>query len=462
MVKPALKHMMLLFLLIAVLEQGRAQSGSAGPNDAAFRDKPSGEIADDSALRISLAEKWFYEIPSRVLTRAPELYRLPGGDHIEVRAEQGNANEFMVILARGRNGDYSGWIQGSWILMRNTRDGSPIRIRVFLRSDPYTYVQFRPLDDERSQMDVVLYEGYVVRSLPVALPFARLLSAPLEEIFSTLGDRFPRRYFDPDPGLYRDTRNFVSRVRTRLPELSFVDDGARDEEGRYVYINSLALQDPDAPDAGGLNCSGFAKWIVDGILRPITGKRLAIEPLKAPYGERGSSFTEAWEKTRDPYFGLDWTRNLAAEAAKILRAPDFDRLDEIEVRVDRTATVIMRSGGQSSLRSYPGFLPDAGFGIEGLHALLYTLAIDEPGKIYLASINTELGAPVTQANPRGAPRLRQHFHVAVLVPYFTAQGIFQVILFESAEETSFTRFKNRYPGHYVNLTRIPLESSFDP
>jgi hypothetical protein len=311
-------------------------------------------------------------------------------------------------------------------------------------------------------MDVVLYEGYAIRSLTVALPFTQLLSAPLEDIFSTLDGRFPRRYFDPEPDLYQDARNFVYQVRARLSEVSFAEDGARDENGRYVYINNLALQHESAPGIGGLNCSGFAKWIVDGILRPLTGKRLAIDPLKAPYGERGSSFTEAWERSRDPYFGLDWTRNLAAAAARTLRAPGFENLDEIEVRVDRTANVIMREGGQVSVRSYPGFLPDAGFGIEGLHALLYTLAVDEPGKIYLASINTEGGPPSTAANPRGAPRLRQHFHVAVLVPYFTENGVFQVALFESAEETSFTRFKNRYPGHYVNLTRIPVEASFDP
>ncbi|MDR0390121.1 MAG: hypothetical protein LBH73_08625 [Spirochaetaceae bacterium] len=491
MAKTALKHGILVVLLGAALGNAAAQSntaaqtaaGSAAQSGTAAQtpvqtsvqtgaqsaarsavpqDKPTREISDDSALRISLADAWFNEIPSRVLNRSSELYRLPGGDHIEVRAERGNAGEFMVILARGRNGSYPGWIQGSWILTRNTTDGKHSRIRVFLRSDPYTYVQFRPLDAGRSQMDVVLYEGYAARSLTIPLPFARLLSAPLEEIFSTLGDRFPRRYFDPEPELYRDSRNFISRVRARLPELSFVDDGARDEEGRYVYINTLALQNIDNPNTGGLNCSGFAKWIVDGILRPITGRRLAIEPLKAPYGERGSSFTEAWERARDPYFGLDWTRNLAAEAARTLRSSDFDNLDEIEVRADRTANVIMRSGGQSSLRSYPGFLPDAGFGIEGLHALLYTLAIDEPGKMYLASINTETGAPVTEANPRGAPRLRQHFHVAALVPHFTENGVFQVALFESAEETSFTRFKNRYPGHYVNLTRISLEPSFDP
>jgi hypothetical protein len=129
--------------------------------------------------------------------------------------------------------------------------------------------------------------------------------------------------------------------------------------------------------------------------------------------------------------------------------------------------VITRTGsnaasGGSEIRSYPGFLENAGFGIEGLHPLLYTLAIDEPGRIYLAAVNTEMGAPVTATNPRGAPRMRQYFHIAVLVPYFNEYGTFQVTVFESAAETSFTGFKARYPGHFVNLSRIPVDGIFDP
>ncbi|MDL2229551.1 hypothetical protein LJC14_04795, partial [Treponema sp. OttesenSCG-928-L16] len=123
------------------------------------------------------------------------------------------------------------------------------------------------------------------------------------------------------------------------------------------------------------------------------------------------------------------------------------------VRKGHAASIIMREKDKRYIRSYPAFLPDAGFGIEGLHSLLYTLAIDEPGRVYLASVNAEL-------NP--APKMRQHFHVAVLIPYFNEFGVFQVVLFESAAETSFTGFKNRYPGHFVSLVGIPAEAAFDP
>jgi hypothetical protein len=367
---------------------------------------------------------------------------------VQVRAEAGRS-EFVVILARERDRIFPYWTQGSWSLYRRMDDGGPIRLRFFPRSDPYGYVQFRPLDDRKSRMDVVLYDAYVVRDLPVPFAFERLLLVPAEEILRTAGAAFPRRYFEPRPEDYRDVRNFIAQVRQRLPELRYRDDGAIDEEGRYVFINTREVQD----GAGGLNCSGFAKWVVDGILRPVTGSRLAIEPLKAPFGSRGSSFTEPYETLRDPFFGLDWTRNLASRANAALRAPEFGALQEIEVQKAPFSTIEIRQGRTAALRTYPGFLPNTGFGFEGLQPLLYTLALDEPGRIYLASLSDETGP---------APRMRQHFHVAVLAPYFNEKGGFQVAVFESAAETSFADFKTRYPGHFINLVRIPLEAAFDP
>jgi len=120
----------------------------------------------------------------------------------------------------------------------------------------------------------------------------------------------------------------------------------------------------------------------------------------------------------------------------------------------------MSSGDED--RSYSGYLENAGFGVEGLGALLYTLAVDEPGRVYLAAVNTEIGEPATAANMRGAPRLRRYYHIAVLVPYFTEAGTFRVTVFESAAETAFASFITRYPGQFVNLSRIPVEGDFDP
>jgi hypothetical protein len=436
-------------------------------------DLPLRHIEDDSALRTAIKDSWLLETPASVLRNRPFTGTLPGGSPIQVRTET-RGNEFTVILAREWNGTFPGWAQGSWVLTR-FMDGAYGRIRIFLHSDPLTYIQFRPMEgsgasagnrpgisrgsaesrvpaesDGKTLLDVVLYEAYVARGLPLGIPLENLLTMPLNDIFDALGDKFPARYFDVDPDMYRDSRELLKKLRAELPKLEFVEDGAIDENGRYVYIDSLAPQNA-AENSGGLNCSGFAKWFVDGLLYPVTGRLLPIAPLKEATVQGGSSLAANYAGIRDPHFGLDWTRNLATEAAKTLRSPALAAVEEVEVRNGNFAALIDRRSGGASVRSYPGFLPGAGFGIEGLKSLLYTLAINEPGYAYLASINNEIGP---------APRMRQHYHVAVLIPYFNEYGVFQTAVFESAAETSLNAFMARYPGHMVNLVRVPVEGRF--
>jgi hypothetical protein len=432
-------------------------------------DVPVGKIVDDSALRASVRDTWFSESPSRVLAKPRALFSLAGGGRVELRAEA-TQNELMIIFAREQivsgngTGRFPVWSQGSWILTRRKDTGAATRIRVFLRSDQFTYVQFRPFSADQSLMDVVLYDAFVVRSLPLPVPFERLYTMPLNQVLNLAGDRFPRRYFEPDPVNYQAHRLLIENIREHLPELRFADDGAIDDAGRFVYINT-GLEQRGQP---GLNCSGFAKWLIDGILRPVTGERLAIPPLKAPFGDRGSSFTEAWEERRDPFFGLDWIRNLASQAGTTLYAsPVFGCINEIEVRREPFSRMILRGKNNSVMHSYSGFQENAGYGVEGLLPLLYTLAIDEPDRFFLAAVNNELLGPppgMNLRNPRPARpiRMRQYFHVMAFIPYFNENGVFRIAVFESAAETSFARFRTRYPGQFVNLSRIPIEGAFDP
>jgi hypothetical protein len=410
-------------------------------------DVPSVSIQDDSTLRISIKDSWLTANPAVVAKNRTFIRNLPGGSPVQVRAEV-RGSEISVLLARERNGTYPGWAQGSWIYTRNLNTGAPLRIRVFLRSDPQIFFQWRPLGNDKSLIDVILYDAYVVRGLPVGIPFERILTMPIEDVLAAAGDRFPRRYFDPDPRFYRNVNTLVSKIRSELSSLLFIDDGAVDENGNYVFIATLERQNGPR----GLNCSGFTKWAVDGMLRPVTGKRLTIASLKKPVSPRSSSLMANYEAL-DLLFGLDWTRNLALEATGVLRSPSFATLENVEVRKETFAAFIDRSSGRAITKSYPGYLPGSGFSIEGLRPLLYTLAINEPGYLYLASVNRERGE---------APSLRQHYHVAVLVPFFNEFGNFQILVFESSAETNIAGFIARHPKGNVNLVRVPVEGSFSP
>ncbi|MDR2144084.1 MAG: hypothetical protein LBP29_06925 [Treponema sp.] len=127
-------------------------------------DLPLRQIEDDSALRAAIKNSWLIESPSSVLRNRPFTRTLPGGSPVQVRTET-RRNELTVILAREWNGTFPGWAQGSWVLTR-FMDGAYERIRIFLHSDPYTYIQFRPAENAvsgspsgKTLLDVVLYEA---------------------------------------------------------------------------------------------------------------------------------------------------------------------------------------------------------------------------------------------------------------------------------------------------------------
>ncbi|MCL2211394.1 MAG: hypothetical protein FWB95_05680 [Treponema sp.] len=429
-------------------------------------DLPVSRISDDSLLRNRMKDAWITEAPGRVLSQRARTEVLENGERVLVSAVEGR-EEFMVLFSRelirgtsvdNRRGtrEFPGWAQGSWMITRRKDTGAGTLIRFFPRSDQNTHIQFKPFDREKSQMDVVIYGAYISRSIPVAVPFERIYTMQLNDILSLVESKHPLHYFEVQPYNYTDSRKMIEQIRSRMGALRFADDGAIDENGNYVFIETLQAQSPNRP---GLNCSGFSKWLIDGLLRPVTGNRLAIEPLKAPFGVRGSSFTVNWEERRDVFFGLDWIRNLAAEANGTLRSASYRDLAEFEIRVNNFSSLIVNENRTFVANSYPGFLPEAGYGIQGLHPLLYTLAIDEPYSFYLAAVSTEISTP---SSVRGTPRLRQYYHIAALIPYFDEYGNFRIVVFESAAETSFNAFRNRYPGHHVNLVKIPVSDRFDP
>lgn len=420
-------------------------------------------ISDDASLRRNLIETWFTVPVSQVLKQRSKRFTLETGELVEVRFEQG-PSEMLILLARERQGLYPGWVQGSWILYRNLSDGKIKKIRLYLRSDPYVYVEFRPQDAGKSVYDVVAYSGYVAYSRPIPLDMEDLYTLSMKQVLSLAGKGFPAEYFDVDPRMYRDLRSFVVKVRSYLPQLSYGDDGALDEQGQPVYIASLEPQGT----SWGLNCSGFTKWLIDGMLRPITGQGLPINEIKKPAGNRGSNFTDPLEALLDPFFGLDWTRNLAIQANRVLRAPHYATLQEIEITDSPVSQLFLKKNNKTELVSFPPYLKNAGFNIEGLPALMYSLAVQYPQWLYLVSVNTDRTAVLRQypsgtvLPSEGAKGIRRHFHVAALVPYFTEDGVFKVSVFESAAETSFDTFVRRYPGYQVNLVRIPFSEEFVP
>jgi hypothetical protein len=403
---------------------------------------------------------------------------------VELRAVR-SGTELLVYVSReyadraGRFhfGEYPGWVEGTWILTRTIADGKAVRICYFPRTDPNVYLQLTPFagDSGKTSAILIAYDAILAQGKTIPLSMDRLMTEKMDTVFALLGPSFPLRYTDPPPAAaYSDAQNLMRQIRARLPAMAFVDDGAQNEYGEFVYIRDGSRQVTPPPPlekdhpylgvTGGYNCSGFVKWIGDGLIYPLTGNYMQVAPLKAPFGDRGNSFTDPYEAMRDPWFGLDWTRNIASRLNAAYYSDDFASVANWEVRKAPFNRILARnSSGQTAQTAFPEYLKDAGFLTNGLKALLYTLAIDKPGQVYLASANNEVHAPTTKENPRGLPWMRQHHHVALLVPYFNEYGNFQVAVFESAAETTYKAFVSRYQnGNCENLVGIPTAGGFVP
>ncbi|MFW5710902.1 MAG: hypothetical protein ACOCZA_03035, partial [Spirochaetota bacterium] len=229
--------------------------------------------------------------------------------------------------------------------------------------------------------------------------------------------------------------DLYQQVKPYLEQLRDAEDGAINAEGEFVQIEDGSLQSGE----GGLNCSGFAKWVVDSLLYPKTDQLLSIDALKRPHPDyRGNRWSRKVEDVEDPYFGLDWTRNLAIEAHRALDLLPVDANPEF---------------ADVNFLRYHEYEEDVGYSVATIETVMYELAKENPGHIYLGSVN---------ALVHNEYELRKHLHVAVFFPWLDAEGRLVLKILETNEETSAADFMRRYEGEYIHFVSIPQLGVFKP
>ncbi|MDR1625008.1 MAG: hypothetical protein LBT33_00590 [Spirochaetia bacterium] len=370
---------------------------------------------------------------SEVLETVRRVFTQRGQDNrvsMEVRTSR---KAFYILFLNEEEGKFPVFSRGSWIIKRDIATGDFLQVKIFFHSDPGSFVRIFPDAGGKSLMDVYLFDRRIQRNVPLGLNFVNLLSCSFAGIVEATGKTVNWRGLIPrvDASAYENVENASRRIRSLLPELREVEDGAMDKEGGMVFIETLLPQ----PEQGGFNCSGFVKWAADGLYAPLAGRLLDIRELKAkPLGARGSFISRRFEDARDPFFGLDWSRNIALA---------FRRLES--GRAGETGSCDVRE------LPYWKYMQDIGFPAADLPAIMYYLALNEPGNIYIASVNREFGKD---------PVLRQHTHVAALFPAIDEAGKFSCPVMDTNEETSLEPLMRR--GDFIHLVRVKAPPEFNP
>jgi hypothetical protein len=398
--------------------------------------------------RLSLPENWetrarfrdvIFDAVGDVAAHTPVIVgQTVGAEKVSFKAEAQSGAVYLVFANQvGREFPVAG--AGTFIIKRSLRDGGFLQAKVFVQDDPGCYLRLFPLSD-RTVMDIFLFGMPFQSQIVLPVAFDRLLTSPVERIMdlSSSSVDWPLVLAPAQSQADQRLSQVISDIRARLSSLRDLDDGAMDQDGRLVYIASGT---PAPAGRGGFNCSGFAKWVVDGFFAPLTGRNTDIGALKSRDAMRGARWSSRYEEELDPYFGLDWSRGLARSIAqaRIGSVPDDAELDVSES--DRLPCV-----------------KEAGYPIPALRFLLYFLARKDPGIIYLGSVN----AASAEASQEGTPTLRQHHHVVVLFPCFDEKGAFRVVVMERNLETSLASLGRRYAKEYVHLVRLDSTGSFSP
>ncbi len=349
-----------------------------------------------------------------------------------VRFETARAGDFTyyLFLNQSPTGEFPTVYEGNASIKRNLTDGSLLYLTILLRRDSSSFVRLHPAGG-RVRMEASLFGVQVAANVMIPLSFDEVVGVPLQRLAELTRDRVDWDLLAGRGERSADVVRVLTAARSIIPRLRDEDDGAFDASGKPVLIAT------GKPSSGGLNCSGFAKWIMDGFYKPLTGRYMDIAALKAKdLTIRGNRFSEHYETERDPFFGLDWTRNMAVALA-----------------VARTGR---RAGAESfDVRSVPfmDYVEDSGYPIDRIELAMYLLAREEPDRIFLGSIETDFGR---------SPTLRQHSHVAVLFPLFDADGQFRVAVLERNLETGLGGLLARYPGSRVHLVQVSAGGEFAP
>lgn len=440
------------------------------------------QIPDSVEVRESLIDSWFSAPLEKVMQREAETYTDSKGNTFTVSGKYAEdekdcyAISIVPVLTRYRPVERGLVSPGTWILYRNAETGAPLFIKVHPRENSALSIRLHPAlkkaHSGKSFIDICLFNAYVCRDISLGLPFERLYAVSLERLRELTKAVIPWYLFDPPP--YSPVKAMAKIVENHSYRLVQIKDGCFDHDGNPVHISDLQAQTEFEITAalnmrqirseviGGIDAAGFAKWIIDGMVRPVAGQGTIIQSLKLSTSVPKTHFTKPYLETRNIFFGLDWIRNLGSAALSLnLKRTVYPADSGLDVTscpfaLTEAAPLPLKESAEmeSAQPAFLGYQPHAGYQTSYIIPLLYYLTVAEPGHFYLACINSD----TEDAS------VRVYDKVAVFLPYFDNWGEFHLDIYEGNEPISPNDFIEKYKDTYTAIIRVwaPEEGLFNP
>ena len=439
-----------------------------------FAEWNSFDIPDSAEVRRQVSREWFEGSLDTLRGLNSEIRSNQVGTQFQIRLEE-QQDVFLTIVApksqmkvdiyegsgvrASVEDSYNMDSPGAWLLVRSKQNGSPVSVRYFFAKDAGVYVQFRPNQEGRSSLaDMVIFDNYAARGVPLGVPFEKFYTASFAEIQTLTKSNLPWSSVEPKAGLYDDTLVMVQTIRAALGTIAYEDDAAYNEEGKPVSVrNGQSRYVPEELRKKlTLSSPGFVKWICDGIVEPIAGSYLKMKPLVQPTFEVNPTGAKAiMGANYSTSFSLDWTRNLAAAVLSVRNNKTILYKDSgVDVSIEPFAVRWTEQGFQNAA----GYIANTGYRVQYLKPLLYVLATKHPQYFYLAAIRQTIRG-------KNGNEYSVFNDAAAIFPYFDADGKFKAVVFYDGVEYSLQQFCasfDKSQGAFVHLTRVKATAKFYP
>lgn len=454
-------------------------------------------IPDSAEIRKVVKDAWFVPPLSEIRNKTVEMRLNNVGQKFQIRLEEG-VDEFEVIVSPqtflkvesiiGQKSSvnemevFAEGSPGSWVLYRNKETGKATKIRWYFNADAEVYIQFRP-DETKTYADLIIFNSYAARSVPVGIPFEQLYTCSYAEIRNMTAKSLPWQKVNVIPKQYHASLQMAAVIKENIPRIDYAEDACYNESGELYGISTgqplkIVSEDDassydevvgnsvlpfaesddvasdmtvDAPKRLSLSGAGFIKWIIDGLIEPRTGSGTKIVEMldqTVTYNDLGKNGVRAQKYNLS--FTLDWVRNLAAADLSSRSSRTYTYKNSgIDVTIEPFAGEIVNG----KLESTVGYIKDTGYATRKLKSLLYVLAISEPAYCYLGAIRQ----PSTIIHDDMAFN-----ECAIFFPYFDDNGKFGCYVFENGREMTLESFCGKYTNAFVHLERVKAQDAFFP
>ena len=422
------------------------------------------DIPESASVRKNLIDDWFLANLDLLRGKSAEVIQDRAGSTFQVRFEE-YGNECAIIVAPENIEKVESYsdagvqtfyrsvfplgARGCWTLFRNNISGEILCIRYYVSQNPEVYVQFRPGKGaaNKSTVDYIIFGSYAAKNVSVGVSIEDFFSLTFNEIYKLTEKTLPWIQEAFYPELYHDSIQMIAIIRKNLERFHELEGAAYDEDGNPVFIKDSIPRYEESTSSEETkplytNDAGFVKWIVDGLIRPISGSGLLLNPLKMDtVFPNETSYAYSVNENYDIYFTLNWIRNIATAAASVFSDHEY---------------VFAESGVEVKNAFYNNMYTETtGYYIDSLCPLMYMLSVSEPGRFYLGAIRHTVKSSQGQ-------EVSVYSECAAFFPVLDKDGKFALIIFENGKEYSFAEFVKLHKGDTIHLTRVLASENFFP